>query len=510
MRLLHLVTISALAVSAAAQTTVHSNLAPRATATVIAGSDVGAPSLRYWGGWASDGTSMFNFGGRGVDTLGNALSTYMNDLAAYNPASNTWTTLSAQSAVGSPSDRFRAAFAHDPVGNRLVLFGGASGPGISLSDCWEFDLNTNTWNQIPNPTPGTTGPTGRFDGTMQYDAATSSLILFGGQQSNTTTSRTGDTWLLSGSTWVQLAPANSPSARGLHAMTSRGAPYNDIILVAGRDAANVRQADTWRWDGAAQDWQAVTPINNTLPVTWVSGNAAVYDAVRQVVTIISGPGHNFAPSNTTSAGGWTSEFDCVTNEWRAFGNNTATQSADDPIFGNLQRFCVAYVNGKTYFWAGQNPATPGDANLAFVKEYQAAPLATATAYGTGCTGPGGLLTMAADNTPWTGRTFAATCTNVGTGSLAMTVWGTTQASTPLIVLLPQAGAGCLLLNDAFQLEGPSLVAGGSVTAQLPIPYDPALAGFTLNCQIAELEFDLGFNWTGLYTSNGVEFTIGAL
>jgi hypothetical protein len=118
--------------------------------------------------------------------------------------------------------------------------------------------------------------------------------------------------------------------------------------------------------------------------------------------------------------------------------------------------------------------------------------------------------MAADNTPWTGRTFAATCTNVGTGSLAMTVWGTTQASTPLIVLLPQAGAGCLLLNDAFQLEGPSLVAGGSVTAQLPIPYDPALAGFTLNCQIAELEFDLGFNWTGLYTSNGVEFTIGAL
>jgi len=510
MRISNLAALSLLAVSATAQTTVYSNAAPRATATVIAGSDVGAPSLRYWGGWASDGTSMFNFGGRGVNTLGNALSTYMNDLAAYNPATNTWTTLTAQGAAGSPSDRFRPGFTYDPVGNRLVLFGGASAPGVSLSDCWEYSLITNQWTQIPNPTPGTTGPSSRFDCQMQYDPATSSLILFGGQQSNTTGSRIGDTWLLTGSSWVQLAPGTSPSARGLHAMTTRGAPYNDIILIAGRDATNTIQTDTWRWDGAGQTWQQITPINSTLPVSWVSGNGAVYDSVRQVVTIIGGPGHNQAPSNTTGAGGWISEYDCVLNEWRAYGNNTTSQSADDPIWGNLQRYCITYVNGKTYFWAGQNPATLGDANLAFVKEYQASPTATAMSYGTGCTGPGGLLTLTANNTPWTGRTFEATCTNLGAGSLAMTIWGLNTSSTPLNVLLPQAGAGCLLLNDATLLEGPSLVGGGSVTAQLPIPFDPALAGFSLKCQVAELEFDLSFNWTGLYTSNGVDLLIGAL
>lgn len=510
MRILPLATLSALAVSAAAQTIVYSNAAPRATATVIAGSDIGAPSLRYWGGWATDGTSMFNFGGRGVNSSGNALSTYMNDLAAYNPATNTWTTLTAQSAAGSPSDRFRPAFAYDPAGNRLVLFGGASAPGVSLSDCWEYDLNTNQWNQIPNPTPGTTGPTGRFDCQMEYDAATGSLILFGGQESNTTSSRVGDTWLLSGGTWVNLAPSTSPSARGLHAMTSRGAPYNDIVLIAGRDAANVIQSDMWTWDGVGMTWTQVTPINNTTPVTWVSGNGAVYDDVRQTVTIIGGPGNNVAPSNTTAAGGWVSEYDCVTNEWRAFGNSTTSQTADDPIWGNLQRYCIEYVNGKTYFWAGQNPATPGDANLAFVKEYQASPLAEAPAYGAGCAGPSGVLTLAANNAPWTGRTFEASCTNITPGSLAMTIWGPNQSSTPLNALLSQAGPGCLLLNDALLLEGPSLVAGTSVDVQLSVPYDPALAGYILNCQVAELEFDFSFNWVGIYTSNGVAVTIGAL
>ena len=91
----------------------------------------------------------------------------------------------------------------------------------------------------------------------------------------------------------------------------------------------------------------------------------------------------------TSAGSWTSEYDCVTNEWRAYGNNTTNQAADDPVIGRHQRFAVAFLNGKTYSWGGQNAPTVGDSSLPFVREYQADPVATAVSYGAGCNGSTG-------------------------------------------------------------------------------------------------------------------------
>lgn len=502
-------TFVALAASAHAQTTVYSNAAPRATATVIAGSDAGAPGLVYWGGWATDGTSMFNFGGRGVNSSGSALSTYFNSLDAYNPTSNTWTNLSAQGDATAPSNRFRPAMAYDPIGNRIVVFGGSEAPGDAQSDCYAFDLGTNTWSQIANPTPGTTGPSARFDAQMAYDPTTASLILFGGDgPASGAGDRLGDTWLLNGNTWVQLSPANSPSARALHAITTRTAPYNDIVLVGGRDAANTINDETWRWDGGNTNWVQITPVNSTAPVSWAGGSGIVYDSVREVVVMIGGTGTGAAPSNTTAAGGWSSEYDCVTNEWRAYGDSTTSQDADDPVWGNVQRMTVAFLNGKTYFWGGQNVPFAGDSTLASVKEYQASPLAAATAYGAGCSGQSGLgLSLAPDNAPWTGRTWNGTCSNLGAASFALTLWGFNTAALPLDAILPGFGqAGCTLLDTADAIDGPGLAVGGQLQIGLPLVNDPALAGATLYVQMAEIDF--GF--TSLWTSNGLTLEIGAL
>jgi len=502
-------TLTVLCAGAVAQTVVEQNGAPRAAATAIAGSDVGAPSLRYWAGHTTDGANMFVFGGRSVDTFGNAGSLYFNGLHAYDPNSNSWTELSADGAAGAPSNRWRVATCFDPNSNRIVCFGGRDASTV-FDETWVFDLVGNTWSSIPNPTPGTTGPTARFDAQMCYDATTGSLILFGGQGAGGSTDRYGDTWLLAGTTWVPMAPTTSPSDRSLFAMTSRTAPYNDIVLVGGRDVANVRLNETWRWDGASTSWQLITANNGTVPVTFGGGNAAVYDSVRQVVSIINGTGTGVAPSNTTGSGSWTSEYDCVNNVWRAFGNDLSTQSVDDPVVGRLQRFAVEFLNGKTYFWAGQNPGVAGDADLALVKEYQASPVAAATSYGSSCSGPGGALTLTANNLPWTGRTFEASCGNLGVGSLALSVWGSTQTSTPLGAVLPQAGAGCLLLNDASSLLDPQLVTTGSITTQVTIPNNALLAGQALQLQTAELVFNASSQWTGLFTSNGLQVTFGAL
>ena len=508
MRHLYL-SVLALGASAIAQTTVYSNAAPRATASVIAGSDAGAPPLMYFGASATDGTSLFVYGGRGVNSSGNAISVWYTSLSAYDTTSNTWAILSADGNPAGPSTTTRPGMAYDPTTNQIVVFGGSdSNAGVLMDETWLFDLATNTWTMLPNPIPGTTAPSARAGCKMAFDATSGGIILFGGQGPGGTTDRKNDTWFLAGSTWVQLAPTTSPAERDLFGMTARSAPYDDVVMLGGRDLAQVRLDDTWRWDGAALNWVQITPSNGTVPVTFCGGNDAVYDAVRQCVVVLNGTGTNNAPSNITSAGGWTSEYDCVLDEWRAYGNDLTNQSAEDPLIGRLQRFPVAYINGKTYFWAGQNPAVAGDANLPFVKEYQADPIASATSYGGGCANAIGTLTLAADNAPWTGRTWSTTCTTFGANSLGLAIWGTAQISAP--IPLPQAGAGCLLLNDAVLIGGPLLPASGAVTTQLPIPSAPALAGAVIHLQIAELAFDVSFNWTGLFTSNGISGTLGAL
>lgn len=510
MRITLPLTACVLAASAIAQTVVYPNAAPRATSVVIAGSDVGAPSLRYWGGSASDGTRLFNFGGRGVDATGTALSTYFNGLDAYNPATNAWSNLSAEANPLAPSSRFRAAMAYDPTFNRLVIFGGSAAPGLASSDGYSFDLGTNTWSQIPNPTPGVTGPSDRFDARIAFDATTGMMLLFGGDgPASSTADRLNDTWLLAGSVWIQLSPSNSPSARALFAMAARSAPYSDIVLIGGQDTNSVNLNDTWRWDGGTQNWAQITPINSTLPVTWASGSDAIYDSVRQVVTILGGPGTNVAPSHTTAAGSWTSEYDCVLNEWRAYGPSTTSQTASDPVIGQVQRMAVAFVNGKTYHWAGQNVPTVGDANLPFVKEYQASPIASSVAMGAGCNSSTGPLTLTADNAPWTGRTWSLTGSGFPAGSLGFAAIGFGTQSLPISSVHAAGGAGCnvLVSLDSTLL---TLPVAGQTSFTLALPMNPAFAGIVLNVQKLCIEVGGGGQITRISSTGAIAGTIGAL
>jgi hypothetical protein len=167
------------------------------------------------------------------------------------------------------------------------------------------------------------------------------------------------------------------------------------------------------------------------------------------------------------------------------------------------------TTGKVYKICGQNAAGASSKPAANVYAYQANPIATATSYGAGCTGPGGALLLTADNLPWSGRTFLATATGFGPVSIGLGVIGVATASLPLPLLLPQGGAGCTLLNTADVLVT-LLPTAGSAQVALPISAGTALAGATLNFQVAEMEFDLAFNWLGLFSTNGITISVGAL
>lgn len=431
----------------------------------------------------ADMSNMYMFGG----ITGQSGGVAVNDLWRFDGTA--WTQMTADGAVGSPPARFQAGVTWDFAINQLVVFGGRDATGTDLADTWNWDPNTNVWTET---TPAVSPSARRFTA-MTYDPATASVVMLGGLDAAGT--HLNDTWLLAGGgTWVPMTPATLPPVRRQHHLVTR-TDFGDVLMCGGQDATLVGAAkwrrDTWTWNGT--DWTEI--VTATLPVSQVA-NDATYDPLRQRVVLASGNGSGGSPTALIN------EFDCIINDW-------VIRPLDPGIF-KVSRYFAAYIPalGKTFKASGQhlNAAAPSTETY----EFQSDLIATATDYGTGCAGPGGSLALASNSRPWTSRTWSATCSNLGSNSLALAVWGENQASTPLQPLLPIAGAGCLLLNDALILNGPQVVVGGVATESIAIPDVSSLSGIVLNLQMAELEFDVGFNWIGLYTSNGVTITIGAI
>jgi Galactose oxidase, central domain len=148
----------------------------------------------------------------------------------------TWTR---QAPASSPPARADAAIAYDAATGTVVLFGG-SGANGSFSDTWTWD--GSTWSkQNPAPHPG-----GLTVASMAYDAATRTVVLFGG--ANNSRGALSDTWTWDGSTWARQNPAAHPSVRTSAAMAYDVATGN-VVLFGGVGTAgdSAPFGDTWIW-----------------------------------------------------------------------------------------------------------------------------------------------------------------------------------------------------------------------------------------------------------------------
>ncbi|MBL8733918.1 MAG: hypothetical protein JNN13_16220 [Planctomycetes bacterium] len=134
--------------------------------------------------------------------------------------------------------------------------------------------------------------------------------------------------------------------------------------------------------------------------------------------------------------------------------------------------------------------------------------AAAAVLGAGCSGSSGALTLLAQSLPWLGTTYRATCYGAPTGALGLTLFGASPAALPLASLLPVAAPGCALLVMPDLLL-PSIVTGGAVTVDLPLPRAVALLGVGLWQQTLTLRSDpvLGDE---LLSSNALGLLFGAL
>jgi hypothetical protein len=225
------------------------------------------PPVRYGASMAFDAATGDVVLFGGSQTAG---TSYLADTWTWDGSD--WTQ---QLSATSPPAGYGTSMAYDAATSTVVLFGGEDGV-TDDSDTWSWD--GTTWTQL---TPAA-APSPRYAAAMTYDAARGTIVLFGGTDL-ATSALLGDTWTWNGTTWVQQFPATAPSARGFSTIDYDRA-HQFAVLFGGSDASG-NLGDTWTWDGT--NWTAYSAPASP-PVRLVAVSA--YDQLRSDFVLFGGFG----------------------------------------------------------------------------------------------------------------------------------------------------------------------------------------------------------------------------
>jgi hypothetical protein len=166
------------------------------------------------------------------------------------PAVPKWVSMQTTAPeTGGPEPRTHHGAIYDPVGHRMVIFGGRNNGGV-LDDTWSLDLKTGRWTQIT----GNVKPPARFGFTSSYDAPRRRMVIFSGQAG---AQFFKDVWALDleQNRWSELKPKTAavPKAR-----YGGAAIYDDrrerLVTFAGFTEESRRFNDTWAFDLKEERW----------------------------------------------------------------------------------------------------------------------------------------------------------------------------------------------------------------------------------------------------------------
>ncbi len=164
-----------------------------------------------------------------------------------------------------------ASAAYDPIGNRILVFGGLAGSTLS-ADLWIWD--GLTWSKSSS-----TGPSARLASALLYSPMHEKIYLFGGSLTNGTILR--EVWELAGDHWLKLNdnhPSILSNAYGV-------APLNDNFILFGGFKENRQQgAETWIYNVTENTWTSTilpTPTPRAL-------HSMVCDSANQRVLMFGG------------------------------------------------------------------------------------------------------------------------------------------------------------------------------------------------------------------------------
>ncbi len=267
---------------------------------------------------------------RGVTVLFGGFSTVTCSAALLGDTwewdGSNWTQLTPST---SPPARLAPAMWFHPPTGKTLLFGGANGNSSScyqdgMADMWEWD--GATWTPISLPVV----PPARFGPAVAFDGVTGLSTMFGGWRGQNS-SPFGDTWSWDGSTWRQLSPIVSPTARGGHTMA-----YDRLrsrtVLFGGSTTDRPQANDTWEWDG----------------VTWLQRSPSIVPPIRIWAAMT---------------------YDSVTHEIVLFGSRTSTYALGDTwTYTTNQRGVVRPLSGGCAGSAGVASLRPDPGSLPWVSD----------------------------------------------------------------------------------------------------------------------------------------------
>jgi hypothetical protein len=185
---------------------------------------------------------------------------------------------------------------------------------------------------------------------MAYDNASHQLILFGGcllTQSACVALR--DTWVWSGSTWIQLSPKKSPPARDDAAMAYDPSIKKLVLFGGTGDSGGSYLNDTWEWNGAT--WREVSTSRS--PGTRMDSMMKFDQATKQLI-LFGGIGSigDYGDTWTFGHGNWTPVPSTSSPAARYSGTLAYDTSTNQfLLFGGWANGGATYY-GDTWTWSG--------------------------------------------------------------------------------------------------------------------------------------------------------------
>lgn len=381
-----------------------------------------------------------------------------------------------QKAIATPPARSRAVMAYDPLRGRIVLWGGLN----VGNEVWEYD--GVQWTMLAAP-----GPASRFGHAMCFDGARGEVVMFGGF--SLSGGYMTDTWSWNGAAWTQISSAQTPPTRIGGAMAYDA--KNQRTVLFGGSNASTYHTTTWLLDGSG--WTQAAPLTSPPGVV---APAMAYDASRQRIVLHGGQTAT-ARLDTTWEWNGTNWLDRTrpeaTTRW---GRNNHAMCYDA-----VRRRIVMFGGTLGDSWSG----TYGHQHDTW--HWESTAPAQVTNFGIGCSGPGGLSTLAAATLPWLGSTFQALGTNLPAPAFVLQATSAATAVLPLSTVLPVALPGCFLWVSPDSVDAVFSLAG-TATSQIAVPSSMALLGAVVYHQYVPLQVDAALNFTAATATNALRLTVG--
>jgi hypothetical protein len=249
------------------------------------------------------------------------------------PGVGTWAVLPP------PTPRVGETAVYDPVGRRMIVYGGENYNYSGRLETWMLPLDgPPIWSEIhPQGTP----PVPRSQPYVVYDSNRNRLIVYGGESHT-------DVWALSLSgtpTWTQLVVSGAPPPIRSEGSATYDPVGDRMILFGGWTDYGHPLNDTWALSfGDSVSWSQLTPAGSPPPPR--VSHSAMYDPLRQRVIVFGGfDGTNYDLNDT-----WALSLAGGTFEWAQLSpaGSTPTREYHTAIYDSARDRMVVFAGFSGY------------------------------------------------------------------------------------------------------------------------------------------------------------------